>query len=141
LRTIDDNQVRNACADLVAAFAYNVDHRKFDKAVALFADDGCFERPDLVAKGHKEIAAIWAARPASVVTCHLCGPPFFTEISLGTASSVTTFTLYHLEHHGEGLPQCERLTAVAEFHDTFKRTGDGWRIAHRKAVPVLVGRK
>ena len=130
-------EVRSACADVITSFAHFVDHRYFEDAVALFAEDGIFERPGLTARGRAEIAAIWVGRPASMITRHLCYAPFFTEIGLESASSVTGFTLYHVEHHGEGVPSLGQPRAIAEFHDRFRRTPDGWRIGHRKSVVTL----
>lgn len=131
-------EIRAECANIVAAFAHHVDHREFDKAVALFAEDGLFIRPDLRASGRAEIAKIWEGRPASVVTKHMCGASFFSEITADSASAVTPFTLYTLEWNGEGLPRLGQPAAIAEFHDRFVRTADGWRIAQRQGVPVLV---
>jgi ketosteroid isomerase-like protein len=135
----DQISVRSACADLISKFAYHVDHREFDKAVSLFADDGVFERPDNKSSGRSEIAKIWEGRPISVVTVHICAAPAFIEVSNDRAKSVTYCTLYHLEHEGEGFPKSAGSTAITEFHDEFRLTPDGWRISHRRGVPVLLG--
>lgn len=132
-------EARIACADLIARFAYHVDHREFDEAVNLFDKDGVFERPDLTARGHAGIAAIWAERPESIITRHLCGPPCFLEVTDEKVRTVTNFTLYHLTHEGEGLPTCGAPTGIAEFHDEFRRTDAGWRIFRRQGIPVLLG--
>lgn len=136
---LDQVAIRSACADIVAKFAYYVDHREFSSAVALFAEDGVFERPDLKSSGHAEIARIWEGRPTSVVTVHKCAAPCFIEVTSDRARAVTYCTLYHLEHEGEGFPKSAGSTAITEFHDEFCRTPDGWRISHRRGVPVLLG--
>ena len=135
------NEAQTECAKIIAAFAYYVDHRFFAEAVALFKPDGVFQRPDLTAKGHAEIAAIWSNRPASVVTRHLCSQPFFMQVREDLITSVTPFTLYSIEHGGDGLPQCDRITAIAEFSDRFELTREGWRIAHRTGTPIILGRR
>lgn len=132
-------EIRFACADVITSFAYFIDHRDFNSATALFTEDAIFERPDLTARGRDEIAAIWATRPPSVITRHLCQAPFFMEVGLESASCVTGFTLYHVDHHTEGLPLLNGPRVVAEFHDRFRRTTDGWRIAHRKSIVILRG--
>lgn len=132
------DEIRNQCSQLVHAFAYFVDHREFSEAVALFSDDGEFERPDGHVKGHAEIAALWANRPASIVTRHLCGVAHFTEISATTATAVTPFTLYQTQHDGEGLPQVSKPAGIGEFTDKFILTDNGWKIAHRRGMPVLM---
>ena len=127
----------NACTSLISRFSYYVDHRQFSDAVALFTEDGTFERPDRTAKGHAEIASLWEGRPESVYTHHLCYLPHFLMLDETVAKAVTAFTLYHDEHLGEGLPPIGVPAAVAEYHDQFRLTPDGWRIAHRRAVPLL----
>lgn len=131
------SDARSACSDLVAAFAHHVDHHEFARAVALFTEDAVFDRKGVVARGHAEIAAIWSDRPPSAVTRHLCYPPFFLEVGETHARAVTSLLVYMATHDGAGLPTAER-PAVAEFHDTFRKTADGWRIAHRLGFPVLL---
>lgn len=131
-------RAQTECALLVAAFAYHVDHREFDQAVALFAEDGIFERPDLSARGRGEIAQIWEGRPAHLLTRHLCHPPFFRRVTAEEAEAVTYFTLYHLEHEGEGLPR-SAPAVVGQYQDRFRLTAEGWRFAHRQGVPVILG--
>lgn len=130
-------EIRFACADAIARFAYLVDHRYFDGAAALFTEDAIFERPDLTARGRDEIKAIWNARPPSVITRHLCQTPFFTESGIDRASSVTCFTLYQADLSAEGPPLLKGPRAIAEFHDRFRRTAEGWQIAHRKSIVIL----
>ena len=128
-----------ACTNLIAAFAYHVDNREFDRAVALFSEDGRFERPDLVAKGHAEIAAIWADRPETMITRHVCSAPFFWEATPERASAVTYFTLYQVNFTGDGLPRCEAPTALCQFEDDFVLVPEGWRIACRRGAPRILG--
>lgn len=128
-----------ACTNIIAAFAYHVDHREFDRAVALFCEDGRFQRPDFVATGRDEIAAIWAGRPTSTITRHVCGVPFFRVLAADKASSVTYFTLYQLEFEGAGLPRCEGPAALCQFEDEFVLTPVGWRIACRRGIPRMLG--
>ncbi len=130
--------VRRACREVIAAFAYHVDHREFDRAVALFAPDAVFERPDLMACGREQIAAIFAGRPESVITRHLCGEPFFVELGADRARAVTQVTLYHAQRAEAPVPTVKGPNAIAEFQDSFERTAEGWKIAHRKGVPVLM---
>lgn len=126
-----------ACSALIADYAYYIDHRAFDQAVRLFTEDGRIERPDLVSNGQVEIAAHWNSRPSSVVTCHVCSPPSFRDIADQVATAVTYFTLYHLNHVGDGTPPMADPIALGEFHDEFALTAAGWRIKLRKVKAVL----
>ena len=137
--TTEDTIIRAACSDLIAAFAAHVDNRNFAEAVALFAPDGVFERPDLTARGHAEIAGLWADRPESHKTRHLCHLTWFSEVGENLVRAVTPFTLYQAQHHGEGFPPVPARVAIAEFHDEFTFVGSAWRIAHRRSVPAMFG--
>lgn len=140
METFDQAEIaiRANCSAIIAAFAHHVDHREFDSAVALFAEDGAFIRPDLQARGTVEIARIWEGRPESLVTKHIHGLPHFTKIADDRASAVTTFTLYTLNWDGAGLPTFNSPAAIVEYHDEFIKTPSGWRIQERKGVPLLV---
>lgn len=129
--------IRFACSALIADYAYYVDHREFNKAVALFTEDGRIERPDLISDGRKEIEENWTSRPASVVTCHVCSPPSFRDIAPDRATAVTYFTLYHLHHAGPGPAPMGDPIALGEFHDVFVATQQGWRFKSRKVTAVL----
>ncbi|WEK42221.1 MAG: nuclear transport factor 2 family protein [Candidatus Sphingomonas colombiensis] len=136
---LDAMDVRAECSNIIAGFAAHVDNRRFAEAVALFAPDGIFERPDLTARGHGEIAGLWADRPASFKTRHLCHQTWFEEINADLVRTVTAFTLYQTSHDGEGLPSVPAPIAIAEFHDEFRRFDGAWRIAHRRSVPAMFG--
>jgi hypothetical protein len=133
-------EARAACADLIAAFAYHVDHRAFASAVALFAENGRFERPDMDAVGHDQIAALWKDRPETLVTRHLCGPPCFLGVDEREVRAATWFTLYIRERAEAGPALLGTPTAVGEYHDRFVLERGRWRIGHRQAVAVLADR-
>jgi hypothetical protein len=132
--------IERACAKLIAAFPYHMDHRHYDEIVGLFTPDGIFERPGVVTKGHDELRRMLINRPTQVATCHICGPTVFTSVSPDSVHSVTYFSLYSGEIPVSGFPSFDRPAAIAEYHDTFTPTDCGWRFASRKAVVVMVAR-
>ncbi|BAI98741.1 hypothetical protein Sj15T_38110 [Sphingobium sp. TA15] len=134
-------EIKAACGDIIAAFAHHVDHREFGDAVALFAEDGAFLRPDLEARGSDQIAALWADRPASFVTKHLCHASFFHDVGEESARAVTPFLLYTAEREGDETAPLEGPAAIAEYHDLFVKTDEGWRIAERRAIPIMLPRR
>lgn len=136
-----NNQIQQAvqhCTELVNAFAYFVDHRQFADAVALFAEEGRFVRPDGVRTGHAEISAIWEGRPVTVVTRHLPGVPFFLSIDHNKASSVTQCTIYQAESDGKSPAKVSGPLGVAEFQDDFVNTEGGWKFLKRTVIPVII---
>lgn len=128
------------CTQIVQAFAYFVDNRMFTEAVNTFSEDGVFVRPGHESKGRSEISDIWKDRPEHMRTRHVCCPTYFTQLNSDNAAGVTMMTLYHVEHHGEGLPAFDRPAAIVEFHDKFLLTDAGWKISHRQAIPKMIAK-
>ncbi len=137
---IDRMESESSCRALVAAFPYHIDNRHYEEVVGLFTEDGCFERPGVSVQGHAQLRQMLADRPKNVATCHFCGPTVFTAMADDAVSAVTYFTLYQAAIPETGFPAFNKPAAIAEYHDTFRRTPQGWRIATRKAVVVMVGR-
>lgn len=136
--SIDHEEARKQCTELINAFAYFVDHREFDNAASLFTEDAVFQRPEGTFSGRAEIAALLNKRPANVITRHLLGTPHFVAVNGNEAKVVTPLTLYQTAHEGEGIPVVTNPVGIAEFQDTLINTNDGWRIANRRGVPVLM---
>jgi hypothetical protein len=134
----DVAEAERACTRLVLAFAYHVDHREFEQAAALFTEDGSFERPGAAVKGREALLALWAGRPETVVTRHVCGTPLFISMEAAEARAVTYFTMYQANHNGPGIPDSSRPFAVAEYHDQFRREGGVWKIAARRVVVAFM---
>ena len=133
-------EAERACFRLILAFAYHVDHRQFDEAVALFTDDGVFERPGVMARGRAELEAVWAGRPETMVTRHLCHAPYFLSVGADAAEAVTYFTVHQALHDGDGYPDPARPFAVAEYHDRFRREAGIWKIASRRVAVAFMAK-
>jgi hypothetical protein len=132
-------EIERACSALVAAFPYNIDNRLYEGVVDLFAENGSFERPGVRAVGRSEIREMLTARPGNVATRHVCSQPVFLTVEETKAAAVTCFTLYQAEK-GEGpFPTIKGPSAIAEYHDEFILSPDGWKIAARKVAVAMVG--
>jgi ketosteroid isomerase-like protein len=129
-----------ACMALAAAFAYHVDRSETDKVVQLFTDDGEFKRPGVFAKGHDQLRAWMTGRPQNTITRHVGTPLMFTELGPNTAKALSYFSMYHGEREKDGIPALHGPVAIAEYHDEFRKTADGWRIARRKVFVALAVR-
>ena len=126
------------CSRLIASFAFLVDHRRYAELVALFSEDGSFERPGSRATGTAALRDLMNARPTTIVTRHVCAIPFFETVSAEQATAVTYVTVYHVEGADGRVSEISSPAAIAEFHDVFRRTQQGWRIHQRVAAPVLI---
>jgi hypothetical protein len=125
------------CAKLANAFAYYLDRNMGKELAALFTGDGEFKRPGLVVKGHAEFIAWAERRQAEAETRHIASPPFFISGDTGTAKSVSYFTAYRARKTDAPLPEYDGPVGVAEYHDEFRKTEEGWRIARRKVFVVM----
>ncbi|WP_213957974.1 MULTISPECIES: nuclear transport factor 2 family protein [unclassified Variovorax] len=131
------------CQQLVAAFAVLVDARCGDAVAELFAQDGRFERRGATLAGREEIRAAQSRRPPDLYTQHLCFQSHIEVIDETSARGVTPFLLYRIQCADPAAPALPLSLAAPEmvgrFEDEFRRTTDGWRIQHRRAVLVLAG--
>ncbi|MEO0410818.1 MAG: nuclear transport factor 2 family protein [Pseudomonadota bacterium] len=129
---------RSACQHLIASLAYLIDHRRYDDVVALFTQDGVFERPGLKAAGRAQILDFLENRPSDVDTRHVCALPFFLEVSERKVVATTYVTIFHGPAI-EGSPTTIKGTAgVAEFHDVCTLTSQGWRLSHHESRVAML---
>jgi len=131
--------IEAACQRLSMAFSILVDRNDAAGVAALFLPDGSFSRPDMVLASAAEIRAMLEGRSGGRVTRHVCANVLVDAKDSVHASGVTYFTLFTGERAGsEDGPLCMQLPlTVGEYHDLYKKTDDGWRIAERRAVAVF----
>jgi hypothetical protein len=125
------------CTRLIQAFAYNVDHRNYEDLLALFTEDGIFSRRIGELRGISQIRDFMFSRSETHQTRHLCLTTHFTAVGEEEAKSVTYFTIYAGEGAEEGVLKSTGSEGLAEYHDTFRKVGDEWRIAERRVQPVF----
>ncbi|MCU1345209.1 MAG: nuclear transport factor 2 family protein, partial [Acidimicrobiia bacterium] len=121
-----------AIRSLLARFARITDIGTVDEYCAALTDDAVFEMPGSDPRTGLDAAraAAEAGRAADQIgptskTMHLLGG---TEVTVtgDTAESITSFVFLRL---GDGRPAPHR---AGRYYDTFRRTADGWRFAHRR---------
>ncbi|WP_336965210.1 nuclear transport factor 2 family protein [Sphingobium aquiterrae] len=132
------DEVYAACARLTAAFAILVDAHRNDELGELFTQDCSFERPGVSLGSRAELVTFMSARPRDQLTRHCCTPPLIEQTGEDEAKGVTYLTFYQGEVREEGPGKLLGVTAFAEYHDLFRKTADGWRIAARRVVPIMM---
>jgi ketosteroid isomerase-like protein len=132
-----------ACCRLVAVWAHRVDRHDIDGVIALFTEDGVLHSrtggDDAV--GAAAIRAFFANHhDANRVTRHVTSPPFIELTGADDAQGITGYVLYEgfkgSTPEGAPLPLTTPL-AVGEFHQRYRRTPEGWRIASHRSVSVF----
>ncbi|MEP7300460.1 MAG: nuclear transport factor 2 family protein [Caldimonas sp.] len=133
-------QDERACEALIHAFCFRLDHGESAQVVELFSEDGVFDRRGEALQGRAAIAAAMAARPANMTTRHVCANIMLAHVS---ATQITGVTYFQFFRHGPNAAPgsssapADLLEVVGEYHDSFERTSEGWRIARRLARAVF----
>lgn len=131
--------IEQACIQLNYAFAHHIDTGQFEGLIALFTEDGIFDRAGLVHHGHDELREGMAQRPP-ITTRHILTNFYFETVT----PDLVTGTVYCITHHAHGVFDGQPLVygtthgRMLDMRDEYRQTPDGWRFAKRVAVPVLV---
>jgi hypothetical protein len=125
----------------VRLFALYIDNQRYSELVQLFTEDCVFERPGVKVSGRDGLLKEMQDRPTPSITKHICGSPLFLAVTPLEASAVTEMTFYRGETAALGPPDFDGPAAIAEYYDRFRHTEDGWRIAQRNVVIVMVRRR
>lgn len=130
---------RRDCEALIHAFCHFIDHGQAPQVVGLFTDDGVFDRKGTALRGHAALAGAMGQRPPGVVTRHVCSNIVLRAESPDRILGTTAFLFFRRDSAAvqSDTSPAACLEAVGDYEDLFVRTGAGWRIASRKAVPVF----
>lgn len=126
--------VSEACIALVRRFCVVADAVDADAFASLFTGDGVFERGDLRVEGREGLIKMVGARPAGIITRHLLTTSLVEPVDADTATG-THYCLVFVggEQHDATKP------IVREYRDSYRRTAEGWRIAHRTVITPFEG--
>lgn len=130
--------IESHCRSLVGAYGFLADHRRYDEQTALFAEDGRYENPFTSAEGRAAIRSYLDTRPAGVATRHVCGQTFFEKVTADEAASITYVIVFGAPGTDEGPNEMDVGGSAVEFHNTFRREHDGWKITYHASRGVLV---
>ncbi|NQV80371.1 MAG: nuclear transport factor 2 family protein [Alphaproteobacteria bacterium] len=129
--------IEHACERLIMLYALHADTYAPDAVAGLFTDDAVLNRGDGDAVGRAAILAAFNRRRPDAAVRHISTNVVIDVDSEDSARGVSTMTLYR-RFGTMDLPQpLEPAEMIADYHDTFRRTPDGWRFAHRRAVRVF----
>jgi hypothetical protein len=123
---------------LISRFSHYIDSGRYQELALLFTEDGIFDRVGQVLNGRDAILEAMRNRH-SFLTRHMVSNVLFTHIDAQEARA-TMYVANFVGHGGKAqLPVGFALPepAILEFDDTYRRTADGWRIAHRIARVIM----
>lgn len=136
MNTDERDRIERACERLIIAYARYADTCDDENFAALFTDDGRLHRGTDTVVGREAIRAAMGTRRRDSVVRHLCSNILVDVIDADTASAVSAMTLYRSFGSGEMPAALPPVEMIVDYHDRFRRTADGWRIADRRTVIV-----
>ena len=134
---LDRLLAERACTRLLHEYCRLVDFGQASGLAGLFTDDGVWTADDLVLAGRDAIREHFTRRERVVrrVSRHVLTNVTVTVDSADEATSLSYFANFrHDRAEGDlSLPvPMEVPKYLGEYHDRFRRTGDGWRIEHHR---------
>ena len=131
--------IERACHRLVVAYARATDLGDAAAAGALFTEDGVLEMPGgRRFVGRAAIAGRIAAQPPRQVSRHLLSNVEVAACSTEHARGSLLVTMYRGSAADDGRTvHLDGPYLVGEYGDAYRRTPDGWRIAHRRLTTVF----
>jgi len=124
---------------MIAQYSYTYDGQDADGFAQLFVEDGVLEifvagatSPSVRLQSRKEIRE-WAARRLQerngrFISRHYQSGIVFDELSSDSARTRTMVLVTH-----QGVEAAPRPTNSGVYHDRWRKTPGGWRLAHRAA--------
>jgi uncharacterized protein (TIGR02246 family) len=135
----DEVLIRAEIDALNVEFWYRVDHHNGEGVADLFTEDGVYSVPGGRNVGREAIADSYVQRAARGprVSRHVHSNLRLTLESATRAQGVSVLTLWARD--GEAPLPLTLPVSVADVHDVYVRTGDGWRVEHRHITTALKG--
>lgn len=125
------------CRDRVMDYAYYWDHGDTEGLSDVFTEDATLKLGGETFSGQKAIVERMARSAPGPEIRHLMSTVRITGSADGGASGVSYVTVYMAPAPDQGLPEVDGFALIGEYHDEFRITPDGCRIAARTLVPVF----
>jgi hypothetical protein len=132
-------EIEQICVGLLNRYAVAVGEWDSDAFVAVFTEDGIWQRPESPAmRGHAAIRAfIDANRPTDTLVRHVNGTAQIDVIDADNARGISYTTVYNYENYQGGIAPMSGPDYIIEYRDHYCRRGDDWLIARRDTTVVF----
>jgi hypothetical protein len=127
-------ETRLACEATVIEFITSFDARDLDGMLAVFAENGCWKRPDGEVVGRAALSEFMKRRDPAIMLRHVMSNLRTRLIDEKTAVVDSYFTVYRYDFAlGESGPApMSGPRTVGQYHDTLIRSDDGWQLSLRE---------
>ena len=124
-----------AITKLVLKYARGADTRDGALFASIFTPDGVLQRGEQQTAGQEKLAKVPRILEAYTKSYHTMNNTLI-EIDGDSASGVIYSAAHHLRPI-EGTTYSDRVMYIT-YHDSYVRTAEGWRIAHRNVVTEFI---
>lgn len=131
---IEKQIIERACEQLQYAYARFIDFRDYEGFTELFTGDGVLDA-GLELKGRDAIFSSCQKRSPGLRSRHVITNSFIDVLGPDLARGICYLSLYRLDSKETAKPGPLPMpgpAAIGHYQDSFRRTEDGWKIAHRK---------
>lgn len=139
MNEVEQAAIERACSRLITAYARATDLSDGRAAAALFAQDGQLDMPGGRSfRGRDEIARRVDEQPQGQVSRHLLANIAIHAESADRATGSLYVTMYRAQRPDSGGPlPLDGPYLIGEYQDEYRRTAEGWRIAHRRLTTIF----
>ncbi|MET0981215.1 MAG: nuclear transport factor 2 family protein [Telluria sp.] len=139
MQQMNESLARQACADLIAQYAYLNDERRFDELVDLFTDDALLYRPsapEQAIAGRAAILEAFRKRPVDTMTFHVTSDVLIEVESAESARGRSRILLLSgtRPENASGRPADVTAPVPGVFRDRFRLTQHGWKFSERRGM-------
>ena len=125
-----------AAVRTIATFFRHLDDRDYDRASALFGEDGCWVRLGARLTGARAIKAALADRPATLATRHVMSNVIAAAEPGESEVRVRYYITVFDDESGTPVPVLAAPAALFDADDRLRRVGHAWQFVER--APRLV---
>jgi uncharacterized protein (TIGR02246 family) len=128
------------CRLRVMDYAYFWDQADEDGFADIFTENATLTLGGETFSGRDAIVNRMAANRGPTMR-HLMSTVRITATADDAASGISYVTVFAAPPQDEALPEADGFALIGEYHDRFRITADGCRIAERSLVPVIRRRR
>jgi ketosteroid isomerase-like protein len=127
-----------ACTQLVTDYAFYRDRPNADAVASLFTADATFNLMGKQFVGREAIRARVAAGAGGAVFRHLVSTINIEVSNSGESARGVTYVVVYRGSAADLPQELPERPTIGEYHDEFRLTQEGWKIAKRAFVPVFL---
>lgn len=142
LNDTDRVHIVRECERVFLQIARLTDHGPHDAIAQHFTEDAQMDRDGTPVRGRAALQALYAKRPANLMTRHLVSSMLVTPVSAREAVCRAIATVYRHRGPDAATPPAVPVTcagpeSIVEYEDRLVRTDDGWKVSSRVMKTVI----